>query len=199
MSAWRVLELAALSVSIASIVWGALAFFVPPGRAGARAGLVAVTAASGFLNQVLVTWRSPVGPTRTAVAIIAYVASTWLFWSAVRACGTQRPHTIFGDDPPLRVIDGGPYRFIRHPFYASYTLFWMAGWIGTAAWSTMVVALVMTAIYIRAASSEEATFAASPMAAHYAAYSHVAGFFLPRLLTRRRSTGLRTHAALGPR
>ena len=75
----------------------------------------------------------------------------------------------------------GPYGVVRHPFYAAYSLFWVAGWVGSGAWSTAVVALTMFTLYVTAARGEEAGFAASALAEAYRRYQQRTGFFFPRL------------------
>ncbi len=181
MSIWKLLQLASMTGAFASIVWGALRFFAPPSRGDMRARLVALAAIAGFLNQAVAVCRSTAGPTRTTIAIAAYVMSTALFWGAVRACTHDSLTAIFSEDVPQFMVDRGPYRFIRHPFYASYSVFWLAGWVGTDRWSTGLVAAAMTAIYLRAASLEERKFAESPFALPYARYTAITGFFVPRL------------------
>ncbi len=181
MSIWKLLQLASLTATFASIVWGVACFFVPPSRPDARVRLVALAAIAGCLNQIAAIWLSPADVPRAAAALAAYLLSLALFWSAVRACRGGALTAIFERDVPRFVVDRGPYRVIRHPFYASYSIFWLAGWLGTNTWSTALVTVVMTATYLRAASLEEAKFAASPFAARYAEYKAATGFFAPRV------------------
>lgn len=181
MSLMKLLQLASMTAMFASMVWGVLRFFTSPHRPDARVRLVAIAASAGYLNQVVATWQSSAGPLRATLATTAYLLSAAIFWSAVRACSGRSLSAIFTVDVPQLVVDRGPYRVVRHPFYASYSLFWLAGWIGTGTPLTAIVAAVMATVYARAASLEEARFAASPLAVRYAGYKAATGFFVPRM------------------
>ena len=73
----------------------------------------------------------------------------------------------------------GPYRYVRHPFYSSYILGWLAAVIAVPCLATLVIFLGMTTIYWQAASSEERRFLASPLATDYERYRMHTGLFLP--------------------
>lgn len=61
------------------------------------------------------------------------------------------PHLAFADGPPDSLVDGGPYRYIRHPFYTAYIVVWFAGVVATANGWLMASALWMTMRYAVAA------------------------------------------------
>jgi len=77
-------------------------------------------------------------------------------------------------------VSWGPYRYVRHPFYASYCLTWVAG--AAACGSAVVVStfVLMLAMYVRAARFEERKFLRSPQAADYANYQRSTGMLVPR-------------------
>ena len=81
-------------------------------------------------------------------------------------------------------MTAGPYRFVRHPFYVSYIVFW-AGW-SLAIWSVIVLFpfAILIVIYVFAARMEERLFAGTQMADQYAAYRQRTGFFWPKLTNR---------------
>ena len=70
---------------------------------------------------------------------------------------------------------------MRHPFYVSYSLFWI-GW-AVGVWSpwALLAPLVLVPIYVAAARGEERKFARSEMAEQYRRYMREVGFFFPRL------------------
>jgi protein-S-isoprenylcysteine O-methyltransferase Ste14 len=76
-------------------------------------------------------------------------------------------------------VQEGPYRFVRHPFYAAYTLSWLAGWVASHSWLALGSTIIMVATYIVAASREERKFRTSALAAAHAAYCRRTGFMLP--------------------
>lgn len=181
MQAWIALECLLLLATFGGIVWGVLRFFVPPSQRTGGAALLSAVALVGFANQVAATWHAPNEPGRAVAAIASYLASMGLFWSAIRACSRRRLTAIFERDAPTQIVMEGPYCYVRHPFYTSYSIFWVAGWLGTGQWSTAVVAVTMIWVYVSAARREEAKFAASPLAATYRDYQKRVGFFLPRV------------------
>lgn len=116
-----------------------------------------------------------------ALAILA--ASYGLFWWAT-ITNRRRPLTLaFSPDRPSHLVDEGPYRYLRHPFYASYLLGYVAGWIAVREWYLLPFLAGMTAIYWWAASVEERKFAESPLAEEYERYKQRTYRFFPRLRT----------------
>lgn len=105
-----------------------------------------------------------------------------LFAAAIRASRQARLEYAFTEEKPRGLLEEGPYRYIRHPFYTSYIVFW-SGW-ALATWSiySLLSLIVLIALYVIAARSEERKFAETPMAAAYAAYKRRAGLFWPRLM-----------------
>jgi protein-S-isoprenylcysteine O-methyltransferase Ste14 len=108
----------------------------------------------------------------------------------VRACARQPLTAIFEPDVPAQMVVAAPYNLVRHPFYLAYSLFWVAGWVGTATWTSAAVAALMIRTYVIAARNEEAKFAASPLAAAYRRYQRETGFFLPKLTLRLTETAV---------
>jgi protein-S-isoprenylcysteine O-methyltransferase Ste14 len=113
-------------------------------------------------------------------ALVFYGTSAVLFWWAVSI--TRRKLAACGQSSVSHeVVTAGPYRYIRHPFYAAYNLTWLAGFAATGWWPLAVSAAVMAAVYERAAREEERGFSASAMAGEYGAYKARTGKYLPRL------------------
>lgn len=84
-------------------------------------------------------------------------------------------------DAPEQLVTWGPYRWVRHPFYAAFLLALMAAAAlcphpGTiAAWISGLIALHLTA------AREERRLQASRFGPAYAAYMHATGRFVPRV------------------
>lgn len=173
--------LLASSVPFGSFVWGMVRSFRQPAGKTAEAALVSLTGA-GCLAWHAATLAS-CSPSwwQGLSGFLMYAGATTLFWSAVNACGAQ-PFTAIGQpDEPKRLVQHGPYRHIRHPFYTSYMIAWTAGWVTSGnAWLLVSVACMGVA-YVRGVRQEEAKFARSALACAYAAYRRRAGMFLPKL------------------
>ena len=154
-------------------------FRTSSGRTRARAvGVLAACFATWDLWAIamaaIIWWRA-------LVAIGLYTLSIGLFTWAVRACRQHPPTAIFETDVPTYFVDRGPYQYVRHPFYATYILFWLASWVASNSWAALVSLIVMSAIYVHGAREEEAKFRASAFAAAYAQYRRRTGFLTPRL------------------
>ncbi len=133
------------------------------------------------LHSVLIITFPSFHDMKAIIGLLLYLASFSLFWWAI-AINRPRPLSIaFSADTPMRLVSGGPYKFIRHPFYVSYLLAWFAGAIATANWILIATCFVMGVIYVKAALFEEAKFQQSDLSHSYQTYRGETGMFLPRL------------------
>ncbi len=109
-----------------------------------------------------------------------FVASLAVFAAAVAASRLTPPTLAFDTDAPSFLLQHGPYRYVRHPFYLAYILFWLGTALAAHGLLGWVAPILMTSLYIEAASREERKFANSDLAAAYHAYRARAGMFWPR-------------------
>jgi protein-S-isoprenylcysteine O-methyltransferase Ste14 len=166
----RIVTLSVCLLAFASFGWGVLRFFTKPSGLTRRAAVVAVLGLCFSVWNLLGTWVWPAGTPALLAAAGLYVAAAALFWSAARACPATGLTAIYETDAPRTLVRGGPYRFVRHPFYTSYTLYWIGGAVGSASWVSAAAVIVMAAIYTHAARGEERKFAASTLARDYDDY-----------------------------
>ncbi|MEQ1908131.1 MAG: isoprenylcysteine carboxylmethyltransferase family protein [Vicinamibacterales bacterium] len=172
--------LALCASELGAFGWGMAWFFQKP------SGHRGHTAMVGGLGLVFAAWHlwaiwssTPV-LWRGVAAAGLYAAALGLFGWAVRSCGRRRLTAIFEPDAPRYLVVEGPYRFVRHPFYGAYILFWTAGALASGSSIAMASVLVMSAIYIRAARDEERKFRVSAIAEAHAAYCRRTGFLIPQ-------------------
>ena len=118
------------------------------------------------------------------MGLVLYALALLLFWSAVRINRKAPLSIAFAELSPSHVVVEGPYRYIRHPFYTSYLLAWVAGALTTGHVGIWLLAAIMGGFYYWAAALEETWFAQSERAESYAAYRRKTGMFLPRLAKR---------------
>ena len=114
-------------------------------------------------------------------ALGLFVASQALFFWTVMTTRAQRPRLAFDPEPPGFLMRTGSYRYIRHPFYASYMLFWLGCAVATLHPLGFVVLIVTSAFTLVAAFREERSFDDTPFAADYRRYRQTAGLLWPRL------------------
>lgn len=170
-----------------SFTWSILFFFEPPSCHTIGTRLLQVLAPASALLHVSVILKAPVGWVNLAVGEVSYLAALSLFWWAIKTNRKLPLSWAFQDDCPVHLVRSGPYRWIRHPFYTSYVLAWLAGGVGTSDWRLIMSTLVMFVIYNRAAGHEEQKFAQSGLALSYDQYRATTGRFLPRCIAPPRS------------
>ena len=165
---------------VAGYTWSLRGHFVSETMPrGARVISAAVTLSTVLF--VLLTWFAVQPVWAQAIGVVLQLAGAALFVAAVRASRKARLHFAFTPEKPQGLVETGPYRYVRHPFYVSYIIFW-SGW-ALATWSilSLISVVILVALYVIAARREEDSFADTPLAADYAAYRTKAGFFWPRL------------------
>jgi len=169
-------------VSLATLLqhgWAYRGHFASDAMPSGAIVLTLIVFAAG-LADLWALWSGPRWAPAMLAGLVLQLASIWLFWRAIAASRAARLRLAFDPVLPGSVVRHGPYRLVRHPFYASYMLFWL-GW-SVAAWSVWAVPplLVMVAIYVFAARGEEARFTRSPFAGEYQLYRQQVGMFWPR-------------------
>lgn len=167
--------------SFASGLWGAQRHFVVNSQA--PRGMWILT----LLSLAAWTWfgvrlaRFGLG-SAAGFGIAAMVAAMALFWYAVATTRLRPPAIAFTPTQPSTFYSRGPYRFVRHPFYLSYVLFWVGTSLVTPGLLSWVVPVLFAAIYFRLAVREEVTFMHSEFATAYRDYQRSVGMFFPKLL-----------------
>lgn len=139
--------------------------------------MLTVTGFLWFAWRVVAHGPSAVWP----LALALFVLSMSLFAWTVRATRKTPPTMAFDTDEPFFLLNHGPYRYVRHPFYVSYLLFWIGTALATPSLLSWAAPLVMLLVYWNAARREERKFANSNLAAAYQTYRARAGMFIPRL------------------
>lgn len=177
-----VLDLVVSAVGLAVFaqhIWALRGHFASTTMAsGAR--IISIGALGSCAIMLILGWSGPQPLLAQLAGIVVMPASLILFWQAVRASRAAQLRYAFDSDLPRQLVTEGPYRYIRHPFYTSYLVFWM-GW-AIAVWSiwALVPVVVMAALYTSAARYEEKLLGSSEMGPAYATYRQQAGLFWPK-------------------
>jgi protein-S-isoprenylcysteine O-methyltransferase Ste14 len=119
---------------------------------------------------------------RQVIASVLNLCSLIMFWSAKKAHGGSRPLLAFAERIPFVFIKTGPYRFVRHPFYASYLYAWIGGGLAAQSIIAWVPVAALILFYHSAASREEDEFLKSPLSESYEAYQRKTKRFVPYML-----------------
>lgn len=176
------LNVAAFAACFGSFFWGIHRFFTRHGGMPQGMQLTQRIGLTMAVWQLLVLVApAPVEQGARWLALALYLLALALFWWTV-ASTRRSPLTLaFSDDAPESLVHSGPYRYVRHPFYLSYALAWVAVLPATGAAELVVSVIVMWLCYWQAATAEEEKFSRSPLARAYAAYRRDTGMFLPRI------------------
>jgi len=182
-SVWQYACAMLLLACLSSFVWGMRRFFIRP--AGSTTGMQ-ITKICGLsfsvLHFALIVSESEIQPAQTVLATTLYVTSLILFWWAVYTNRAKPLSAVFSPDLPGHFVSHGPYAWVRHPFYTSYLLTWLAGVAATGHLWLLSTVLVMVTIYWRAALLEEKKFFQTALASLYLAYKSRTGLFAPSLV-----------------
>ncbi|MBM6583501.1 isoprenylcysteine carboxylmethyltransferase family protein [Microvirga sp. BT689] len=167
------------SIVFGAIAWAVRGHFVSDGMPAGMRVLSALSLAAfvAYLHQL---WAldQPWWAHLTGFALQA--AGLALFLWAIRASREQRLALAFDDGEPLFLLRQGPYRYIRHPFYASYLVFWSGCSVATLSPACTGFLIVLGGIYTAAALGEERRFGRGPLRDAYGTYARSAGLFWPK-------------------
>ena len=179
----RALQLTAFVLSVltlGSFLWAALFYFkTADGGASNGKRLITFLGGAGILLNLVWIYKYPKNDvTFLILGTVLYLVSFFIFWWATISFGTSRPSFAGSNKSPMTINTRGPYRWVRHPFYSSYTIAWMAGAI-TSNWLLLVYVLVMYLVYLKMALNEEALILSGPSSEEYLEYKRHSGMFLP--------------------
>lgn len=151
------LDLALNLIFLAAGAWASARHFARDEREPAGATLLTLATVVGTALNVWHTLRHPNTVRLDAdLAIGISLAAFVVFFAAIRATRRRGLSLAFSDRTPGAVIHGGIYRVIRHPFYASYILYWLS-WLPLTSLDPVacVMAAIMIVAYKLAAEKEE--------------------------------------------
>lgn len=165
----------AVTGTYVALLVGAVSMFTPVQRTGRGRLLVLTFVAMMYASGVGVYWP----PGAIPGGILLAASLSLFFWGAFSIRGKFFSY-VGSQDAPEFVFQGGPFGYVRHPFYVSYllahtgTLVLFPHWMPAAAWAVAIVATN------QAAAFEEGKFANGALAEEYRDYATRTGRFLPR-------------------
>lgn len=172
-----------LSFNFGSFIWAAYKFFQfqqeegVPKRTKYLAYLI-LPCQVFFIVAVLLVKISLIGFVGGSLFCLA---SYLLFRACLQTHGERALTGAYASNLPIHLVQGGPYRWIRHPFYTSYLLSYIGGFIAAPYWWTLPIVLIPYFIYYHASTFEEQKFSQSSLSENYSLYRQQAGRFLPKL------------------
>jgi protein-S-isoprenylcysteine O-methyltransferase Ste14 len=156
-------------------------FFVQPATLSRRQRLFQdLSVLVGVVHGLALLGLSAASHAWAAAGIAIYAVALALFLSALEAARRVPMTRTFVYSPRCdTILTKGPYRFIRHPIYLSYSLTWLAAPIAMQNIPLGLTAVLMIACYVISAREEERLFALGPKAAEYAALKRHTWRLLP--------------------
>jgi protein-S-isoprenylcysteine O-methyltransferase Ste14 len=162
-------------------IWAAFSFFKRgqnPERGVwvVKSGFIialALTVIIGLNSQTLDSIYQVIGETLIGMSTLVFI------WT-IRT--TRQLSEVYSSDLPEFLTTGGPYKFVRNPFYLSYLLNYFGAAIGMSSFVLLIQSLVMSWLYYKAAKFEEKKFSQSSLQTQYKAYIKETGMFLPNPL-----------------
>jgi protein-S-isoprenylcysteine O-methyltransferase Ste14 len=160
----------------------ALFFFFPSdGQFRWRMRVISILSCCNFGSFVALALTETLPTANLALGIALQVFAAVIFLWASKSTYRRRLSVAYNPDIPEFIVDTGPYRMIRHPFYTSYIIFWLSLVILRPYWVTAILTIALIGFYVNAAVFEERKFSRSPLSARYRDYSNRTGMFLPRI------------------
>lgn len=111
---------------------------------------------------------------------LLFTANVLLFWSIY--INFHNPlHFAFTHLEKNYFKKLGPYRFMRHPIYASYTYSWIAGIVLHKSLFLTALTTLMVSLYYMASMAEEESLLSGPLKKQYLAYKDATGMYWPKI------------------
>src|SRR5690348_11251198 len=158
MSAGNILLATELIVSLATQAVAAKTMFIAPDGVSRKTRLIAGCFIVCGVTQVPVLSRVPVRRDAVAIGSLLYVCGLNLLLAAFRANRRRLLSVAFSEDVPEHLVLWGPYRYVRHPYYASYCMAWLTGFAATGNALMAGTFLLMLVLYMWAARFEKRKF-----------------------------------------
>jgi protein-S-isoprenylcysteine O-methyltransferase Ste14 len=160
--------------------------------------LLAALSYLAILAYLYALWTSGARPWERLAGLVLQGVASLLFNWARRATQDSRLTAAFDTDEPRFLLTAGPYRFVRHPFYASYIVFWVGSSVAANSWILWLLCGGLVAAYVIAARLEERKFQDSRLSDDYRGYRETTGFLIPNLAQTPKRQSLDDRSRLKP-
>lgn len=116
------------------------------------------------------------------LGLVTTLSAATIFHFAARASKLAKLHVAFSDTTGKTLVSSGIYRFVRHPFYLSYIIYWLS-WCISLFFSLQPVALLvfLLALYALSIRVEEKHLERN-FGDEYREYRKRTSLLVPRLL-----------------
>ncbi len=168
-------------MNVAAFSWALKNFFRNEGQLPPKMRQLKSIAAVIALIQIVTILFSPrASLVLQIMGFVLCLLSAVLFWITLRF-NQQNPLPVaFSKLETNSIRSTGPYKFIRHPFYLSYILTWMAAPFTAESWALSLTSFLMLAAYIKLIKDEESALLSGAHAETYQKYRSQTGALIPK-------------------
>jgi len=179
----KIIAFCLLTACFISFSWAVIAVFQKPNeKMPTKMYILGILSNLFFFGQLALLFKQ--NDQNLGIAIIGLLLlslSLGLFWSAVPYAKSIQLGIAFAKKTSPKILMEGPYKFIRHPFYTSYLMFWFAAFLVIQSYCLLISVVVMAWFYFSAINEEETMLLNSEMGELYKSYRLKTGAILPRL------------------
>lgn len=153
-------------------------------------GAMRLLSAAGLATFAMFVWQLLTNPAPLWAVVMGasiHTGSGALFILAIQPAARVKLPIAFSSAAPEALLARGPYRVVRHPLYASYSLFWIGCALGTLATVVLIPAVFLICTYVTLARAEERRLLSGPLGSAYENYRKTAGLFWPKWPIKRAS------------
>jgi protein-S-isoprenylcysteine O-methyltransferase Ste14 len=165
-------------------LYAAMRTFVLPDTLDGASQLSQLSFMSGAVVALTSATAVTVAPANSVAAGALMIVAVALYEWARSTIRGRRFHIIYSDRVPAALCTEGPYRYVRHPLYASYITAFVAVFVLRPTLLAALVLVLNLVFFTYGAVRDERALESGPFAADYAAYKARVGRFFPRLPTR---------------
>lgn len=144
-------------------------------------GLAQLAFVGGPLAAFLLAFRTRITLENGLAALTLLLVAVTLYEWARRTVQGRGLHIAWSGDVPESLCADGPYRLVRHPFYLSYMLAFVALVVAIPTLPVMAVTVAGLALFAHAIVSDERSLANSSLGDAYSDYKRSTGMLIPRL------------------
>ncbi len=142
---------------------------------------LAILSTAVYVSALIQLWRAGAPSLALSVGAAVFMLASFLLFHVTRRGSPPRSLPVaFETAAPQRLVAEGPHRFIRHPFYVSYMLFWVAVALSAPHPVTLAGVAAIIVTYVVTAAREERKLLSSPLGEEYREYQRRTGRFIPR-------------------
>ena len=167
-------------------LYAAMRTFVLPDALDGASQLSQLAFISGAVVALSNATAVTVAPGNAIAAGALMLVAVALYEWARGTIRGRKFHIIYRDRVPEALCTDGPYRYVRHPLYASYITAFVAVFVLRPTLLAAVVLVLNLVFFTYGAVRDERALESGPFAADYVAYKARVGRFFPRLLHKRR-------------